>query len=149
MMSENLDIVIEQGVVGALPPDDVMLQVERRIFRGMYIALALGVPFAFAFAEWRTGTGLLLGGLLALMNYRWMQSSISSAFNSVTDGTKPNLTVTRYFLRYVVIASVIFAAHTLGIASAVWALFGLSLFAVAALAEAFVQVYFAIIQKEN
>lgn len=148
-MSESLDSVIEQGEGGALPPDDAMLRMERRIFRGMYIALSLGVPFAFAFAEWRTGTGLLLGGLLALLNYRWMQSSISAAFNSVTGGAKPNLTITRYFLRYVVIAGLIFAAHVLEVASGMWALFGLSLFSVAALAEAFVQVYFAIIQKEN
>lgn len=145
-MSETLDSVTGRG---ALPDDDPTLRMKRRLFRGMCITLALGVPLAFAFAHWRVGTGFLLGGALALLNYRWMQSSIAAVFAGVSEGVKPKLSVSRYFLRYVVIGGAIFVAHSLGIASGIAALIGLSIFAVAALIEAFVQICLAILQKEN
>ncbi len=145
-MNETLDSATSSS---AVPLDDSTFRMERRIFRGMCVTLALAVPLTLAFAHWQIGTGLLLGGALALLNYHWLRSSVAAAFGAAIEGAKPNLTIARYFLRYVTIAGAIFAAHKLRIASGLAALFGLSLFGVAALVEAFMQVYFAIIQKED
>ena len=55
------------------PADDGL---EARIFRVMALAVALAVSITSLLAPWRITTGLLLGGLLSLVNYRWMRTSI-------------------------------------------------------------------------
>ena len=48
---------------------------ERRIFRDMCVAVALAVAVSAPLAPWRVTTGLLLGGLLSLLNHHWLRTS--------------------------------------------------------------------------
>ena len=55
-------------------PDDV----EARIFRAMIVAVAVAVIVSAIVAPWRVTSGLLLGGVLSLLNHRWLSGSVAA-----------------------------------------------------------------------
>lgn len=122
---------------------------ERRIFAGMCVTVALAVAASAPLAPWRVTTGLLLGGLLSLFNHHWLRSSVGAMFGAAAGGARPKLKVARYVLRYVVVAGVVAAAHWLDLVSLAATLFGMCSFVVAALVEGFTQLYFAVVRREE
>ncbi len=120
-----------------------------RVFRTMAATVALVTIASLTFTPWRVTTGLLLGGLLSLLNHHWMRTSIAAAFESVQGGVKPRVRLARYVLRYFVIAAIVFAAYKLKIVSLPATVVGLCSFVVAFFVEALREVYFAIIHQEE
>lgn len=124
--------------------------VEGRIFRTMAAAVALAVIVSVPFAAWRVTTGLLVGGLLSLLNYHWMRTSISAAFDhALSREAKPTIKMARYFLRYCVVAAIVFAAYKLNIVSLPATVAGLCSFVAALFVEAFREFYLAFIHREE
>lgn len=122
---------------------------ERRIFRGMCVTVALAVSLSAFLMPWRVTTGLLLGGLLSLFNHYWLRTSVEAFFRGAAPGQRPRLKVARYVLRYIVVASVVALCYWLDLISVVAALAGLCSFVPAALVEGFMQLYFAVIHREE
>jgi hypothetical protein len=120
-----------------------------RIFRTMAFAVAFSVLASLPFAQWRVTSGLLVGGILSLLNYRWLSRSISVAFDVALHATKPRIKLAQYVLRYIVIAAVIGVAYQLDFVSLTATLVGLCSFVVALFVEAFRELYFAIIHREE
>ncbi|HYE65701.1 MAG TPA: ATP synthase subunit I [Pyrinomonadaceae bacterium] len=129
--------------------DTDVAAMERRLFRSMCVVVVLAVLISAPLAPWRVTTGLLLGGLLSLFNHHWLRTSIRAVFNSTHAGVRPRLNAARYVLRYFIIASIICTAYMLDVVSIVATLAGLCSFAVAVLAEAVAQIYFAIAYREE
>jgi len=123
--------------------------VERRIFRGMCAAVAVAVLLSALLAPWRTTTGLLAGGLLSLLNFHWLRTSVAAMFGSAAPGARAKWRLSRYVLRYVVVAGVVAAAYALDLVSLVAVLAGLCSSAAAVLIEGFMQLYFAVIRREE
>jgi len=119
-----------------------------RILRNMIIAVSFAVVAAAVFAPWRTTTGLLLGGILALFNHHWLRTSIAAAFKGEI-GKRPRLKVWRYIVRYVVIGTTVFAAYRLNLVSLPATIAGLSVCVVAIFAEAFRSFYFIMFHREE
>ncbi len=144
-MSEIVDNVETGALAGR---EDARL--ERRLLRAMYVLIALAVVVSAAFAPWRVTTGLLLGGVLALFNHHWLRGSLAVVFGERTAGGKrPRLSAARYVLRYFVIACMVAAAYALNLINVPATLIGLCAFAAAVMVEAFTQLYFAIINREE
>lgn len=120
-----------------------------RIFRTMAIATGLSVVVSALFGPWRFTTGLLVGGLLALFNHRWLKNSAAAAIQLSTAGGAPRLRLAQFLLRYLVMAAVVFGTVTLDLVSLPAVLAGLGTFVVAMLVEAFREFYFAIIEREE
>lgn len=123
--------------------------IEARVFRTMAVTVALAVIASLPFAQWRVTAGLLVGGLLSLLNHHWLSSSATAAFSVIAHGTRPQLKLTRYILRYLVIATVVFITYKLNIVSLTATIAGLCSFVVALFVEAFREFYFAIIHREE
>ncbi len=123
--------------------------VEARIFLSMVVTVALAVVVAAAFAPWRVTTGLLLGGLLSLLNYRWLTGSVSALLKVKEAGQTPRMSLWKQGTRYFVVAIAVLAAYTLQIISLPATIVGLCSFVVALFVEAFRQFYFAIIRREE
>jgi hypothetical protein len=123
--------------------------VEMRVFRTMAIAVAIAVIGSLPFAQWRVTAGLLVGGILSLLNHHWLSSSTAAAFSVVAHGAKPRLKLARYILRYIVIAAVVFLAYKFSIVSLAATIAGLCSFVVALFVEAIREFYFAIIHREE
>jgi hypothetical protein len=122
---------------------------NRRIFRSMVVAIILAVGASLLFAPWRVSTGLLVGGLLSLLNHYWLITSTTAAFSVLMNGAKPRLSLIQYLLRYGVIGAVILLSYKLGIASVPALIIGLCSFVFALFVEAFREFYFAIIHREE
>jgi hypothetical protein len=124
--------------------------IDTRIFRAMAAAVALTVIISAPFAPWRITTGLLLGGSLSLLNHYWMRTSISAGFDlALYQGTKPQIKIIHYVLRYFVVGSTVVAAYQLNVISLPATLAGLCSFVPALFVEAFREFYFAIIHREE
>lgn len=122
---------------------------EARLFRVMIATVAIAVAVGALLAPWRFATGLLLGGLLSLLNHHWLRSSIAAVFNVEQSGKRPRVRVWRFVLRYFVVGTVVFAAYKLQIVSLPATIIGLCSFVAALLVEAFRQFYFVIIRREE
>ncbi|HKR00443.1 MAG TPA: ATP synthase subunit I [Pyrinomonadaceae bacterium] len=124
-------------------------EMERRLFRTMCMTVAVAVLVSAPLAPWRVTTGLLVGGLLSLFNHHWLRTSLRAVFGAAESGRRVKINAARYVLRYFVIAAVVAAAYTLNLVSIVATLIGLCSFVVAAMLEAFMQLYFIIVNRED
>ena len=122
---------------------------EVRVFRLMIASVALAVIASTVLAPWRTTLGLLLGGLLSLLNHHWLRSSIAAVFNIEQSGKRPRVKVWRFVLRYFVVGTAVFAAYKLQIVSLPATIIGLCSFVPALMFEASRQFYFVIIRREE
>lgn len=143
-MNETPNKLAAEAPAGAQPGS-----VEQRIFRSMWLAVAFAVLASLPFAPWRVTTGLLLGGLLSLLNHHWLSSSTAAAFKVVVHGAKPKLKIAQYILRYFIIAALVAVAYKLNIVSLAATIAGLCSFVVALFLEAFREFYFAVIHREE
>ncbi len=122
---------------------------EARIFRVMVVSVAVAVSVATLFMPWRIATGLLLGGLLSLLNYRWMRTSIAALLQARVSGKAVTARGARYIVRYFVVAVAVAGAYKLNVVSLPATILGLCSFVVALFAEALRQFYFIIIHREG
>jgi hypothetical protein len=139
------------GSVGrSAPTVDDGAALERRLWRGMFATVAVSVLISLPLAPWRVTTGLLLGGALSFLNHHWLRSSLRAVFGgAAVAGRRPRLSAARYVLRYFLVAFIVALAYTLDLVSIAATLAGLCSFAAAVMAEAFIQVYFAIRYREE
>ena len=130
---------LTEGADGAL---------EMRIFRTMIASVALAVIASTMLAPWRVTFGLMLGGVLSLLNYHWLRTSVAAVFR-VSTGERPRARISRYIIRYFVVGGTAFAAYELRLVSLPAMFAGLCSFVPALFVEAFRQFYFAIIRREE
>ncbi len=121
---------------------------ELRLLRAMMASVALAVIASTMLLPWRVTTGLMLGGLLSLLNFHWLQTSVAAVFK-VSAGKRPRVRVARYLIRYLVVGATGYAAYNLGLVSLPAMFAGLCSFVPALFVEAFRQFYFAIIRREE
>lgn len=124
-------------------------ELENRIFRWMVFAAGLAVIVSAVVGPWRVTTGLLLGGLLSLVNYRWLRGSVAALLSVQEAGRRPHMKIWKHAFRYLIIAGVVFAAYKLRLVSLPATIAGLCSFVVALFVEAFRQFYFAVIRREE
>ena len=144
-MSKNVNHAGDEPV-SAVKRDEGL---HTRILRTMILSTVLAVAFSIFFSSWQVTSGLVIGGLLALLNHHWLQTSIAAAFGVLLTGETPRITLGKYIFRYLVVATAGFAAYELGIASLPAIIAGLCTFVVALLVEAFREFYFAITRREE
>ena len=121
---------------------------EMRVFRVMIASVGVAVVVSTMLQPWRVTTGLMLGGLLSLLNFHWLETSVAAVFNvNVTE--RPRVRISRYIIRYFVVAAAAFAAYELRLVSLPAMFAGLSSFVPALFIEASRQFYFAIIRREE
>jgi len=122
---------------------------ERRIFRGTFVAAAAAVAASAIVAPWRVTAGLALGGALALFNQHWLRTSVEAVFEGASAARPLRMRAARYFLRYFVVAAVVFVAFKAGLVSLAATLLGMCAVVAGLLAEGFRQLYFAIVRREE
>lgn len=122
---------------------------EARMLRTMIVTVVAAVAISAIVAPWRVTTGLLLGGALSILNYRWLHSSARAIIKLNIGSPAPSSHSIRYVLRYVLIAAAVFAAYQLNLVSLAATIVGLCSFVPALMCEAFRQFYFIIIHREE
>jgi hypothetical protein len=89
----------------------------------------------------RFGLSVLIGCVLAFVNYYWMQRSLKKIFSDVREGEKPRFLGAGYFIRYLVFGSVIAFFYVLDLLPISGILFGMTGFGFAILIEGFLRVF--------
>jgi len=122
--------------------------IERRVWRNIFAVVAIAVVIAALFADLRFMLGLVLGGGLALLNYKWLHSSLRAALGAGNEKAPPG-TMIKFVVRWLVIAAVAWAANRTGYFDAVAILAGLFAPALAVMIEAAYVAYKAFRTREN
>jgi ATP synthase I chain len=122
--------------------------VERRVWRNIFAVVAIAVVIAALFADLRFMLGLVLGGGLALLNYKWLHSSLRAALGAGNEKAPPG-TMIKFVVRWLVIAAVAWAANRTGYFDAVAILAGLFAPAAAVMIEAAYVAYKGFRTREN
>lgn len=111
--------------------------------RILVILAVLGVGGSIAGAaavSARFGLAVLIGCVLAFVNYYWMQHSLKKIFSSAVEGKKPRFLGAGYFIRYVVLGCVVAFIYTLDLLPISGILVGMAGFGFAVLIEGFLRV---------
>jgi hypothetical protein len=122
--------------------------VERRVWRNIFAVIAIAVVIAAVAGDLRFMLGLVLGGGLALLNYKWLHSSVRTALGGGNEKAPPG-TMIKFIVRWLVIAAIAWAANKTGYFETVAILAGLFAPAVAVMIEAAYGAYKEIRTKEN
>ena len=122
--------------------------VERRVWRNIFAVVAIAVVIAAFTADLKFMLGLVLGGALALLNYKWLHSSLRAVLAAGSQKAPPG-TIIKFVVRWLVIAAVAWAANKTGYFDAVAILAGLFAPAVAVMIEAAYATYKSVTTREN
>src|SRR5580765_5247236 len=87
----------------AVPVRDIASGLEGRLLRSMIASVAIAASICAFFAPWRVTAGVILGGALSVLNYRWLHTSVAAIFNVNLASERPRAGVSRYILRYFVV----------------------------------------------
>jgi hypothetical protein len=86
--------------------------VGRRFFRSLIAVVTIGVVIAAALAGLRFTMGVFLGGMLALLNHRWLYSSLRAILALGMD--KSSSTRSKIIFRWLVIGAAAYLAVLTG-----------------------------------
>jgi predicted membrane-bound dolichyl-phosphate-mannose-protein mannosyltransferase len=132
-MSEDSEPFIEERNVQELS--------HKRINILMVVTAVLGSIASAIFVSPNFGFGVLIGGILSLINFYWLGKSLKSIFDKVVQqGEKPHFIGANYILRYFAFGlalTIIYVTHFVPIVAV---LLGLMSFAVAITIEGFIRL---------
>ncbi len=120
--------------------------VERRVWRNIFAVIACAIVAAALLADLSFMLGLLLGGALALFNYKWLHASLKAALATGTGKAAPG-TVMKFVLRWIIIGAAVYVASLTGYFNPVAILVGLLSPAVAVIIEAGYVTYKTIVRN--
>lgn len=133
-MSEDTDPVDDDQQLTTPPRNERILAILAVLSVGGSIAGA-------ALVSARFGLSLLVGCVLAFVNYYWMQRSLKKIFSSATEGNKPSFLGAGYFIRYVALGSVVAFFYVTDLLPISGILVGMAGFGFAVLIEGFIRVF--------
>src|SRR5262245_13063103 len=122
--------------------------VERRVWRNIFAVVAISVVIAAITADLKFMMGLVLGGSLALLNYKWLGSSLRAVL-ATGEEKKPPGTMIKFVVRWLVIAAIAWTANQTGYFNAVAILAGLFAPAAAVIIEAAYVAFVNLTTREN
>lgn len=111
--------------------------------RILVILAVLGVGGSIAGAaavSARFGLAVLIGCVLAFVNYYWMRRSLKAIFDLAAEGQKPSFIGAGYFIRYLVLGAVVAFIYALDLLPIAGILVGMAGFGFAILVEGFLRV---------
>ena len=122
---------------------------HRRIFAVMAVLIVVSAVLSFIFISANFGFGVLIGGILSLVNYYWLKQSIKRIFDKAVVGVAPRFLATKYFFRYLVVGvvlAIVYLTKTVPVESV---LLGLASFAFAIIIEAFIRLFSSLSKKRE
>ena len=140
-MSENSEPVIEEQNVEPLS--------HQRIFILMAFAVLLGSVLSAIFVSLNFAVGVLIGGILSLVNYYWLSRSLKSVIEDAVAGGAPHFLAGRAFIRYVAFGAILGIVYLTKAVPMIAVLLGLASFAVAIIFEALIRIFSSFFNKKG
>ena len=115
---------------------------HRRILILMAAVIVLGTALGFLYRSPRFGAGILVGGILAEVNYYWLKQALGGIFEkAIRDGKKPKFLIGGYLLRYVFLALALVIIYLTNAVEFAAVLAGLVSLAVAVTIEGIIRLF--------
>ena len=140
-MSENSEPVIEEQNAEPLS--------HRRIFILMACAVLLGSVLSAVFVSLNFAVGVLIGGVLSLVNYYWLSRSLKSVIEDAVAGGAPHFLAGRAFIRYLAFGAILGIVYLTHAVPMIAVLLGLASFAVAIIFEALIRIFSSFFNKKG
>jgi hypothetical protein len=100
--------------------------IQKRIEISNWIVLGVFLVLSLPFMPARFCFGLLLGGLISIVNFHWLDRDLRSVFHLLAGGSRSSIFF-KYFIRFIATAVVLYFIVSADIADVVGLLLGLSL----------------------
>lgn len=133
-MSDDNDPVDESQQLTTPPRNERILVILAVLSVGGSIAGA-------ALGSARFGLSVLVGCVLAFVNYYWMQHSLKKIFSTAAEGRKPSFLGAGYFIRYLALGCVVAFFYVSDVLPISGILIGMAGFGFAVLIEGFIRVF--------
>ena len=131
-MGEDFDPLTTENTVSEIS--------NRGIVTIMLVLVVMGTAGGFAFGSRGVGSGILIGGILAFVNYFWLERSTRALFEQRAASTTV-LLAAKYILRYVVIGTVLLLLFLTDAVPIAAVIAGLSVFAVAVVIQGLKSIF--------
>jgi hypothetical protein len=113
---------------------------NRGIVIVMLALIVFGTLAAFAIGGRGFGSGVLIGGILAIVNYFWLERSTRALFEQRA-ASSATLLAAKYIIRYVAIGGVLLLIYMTGAVPIVAVILGLSAFAIAVVLQGLKSIF--------
>jgi hypothetical protein len=115
---------------------------HRRILVIMAVFGLAGSIFGSALISVSFGAGVLIGSVLAFVNYYWLKISLKKIFDLAAEtGERPRLLALKYFARYLVLGTVVAILYATGAVSIVGVILGMGSFGFAVVIEGILRIF--------
>ena len=98
---------------------------QRNIEIGNWVVLGVLLILSFLFLPGRFTLGVLLGGLISIVNFHWLSRDLRGTFLRHADRAKPFM-MAKYYIRFIVTGIVLFFVITRALVDVFGLLLGLS-----------------------
>lgn len=113
-----------------------------RILKLMGVLGLAGTVLGTALASFHFGLGVLVGSVLAFVNYYWLKFSIAKILNLAAEtGEKPRLLGLKYFARYLILAVIVAILYATNAVSVVGLILGMGSFGFAVVLEGIFRIF--------
>ena len=131
----------EPAPIAAVNGSVVQISHQRILFT-MAAVIVAGTVAGLIFISVSAGVGVLIGGLLAFVNYYWQKHSLKAIFDRALHGQHSRFLALRYILRYVVLGGVLTLIYFSQTVSIFGVIFGLSSFAAAVMIVGLTSIFY-------
>lgn len=114
---------------------------HRRILALMAVLGAASGTAGAVLVSARFGIGLVLGVVIAFVNYFWLRHSLNKLVAATKEGDRPRLSGLRYLGRYIAIGSVIAIVYVSEIVPIIPLMLGIAAFGFAVTAEGLIRIF--------
>lgn len=133
----------------AIEGQDVQPLSHKRIFILMAFAVLLGSVSSAIFGSVNFAVGVLIGGILSLVNYYWLNRSLKVVIEGAIAGGAPHFLAGRAFIRYLTFGAVLGIVYLTKAVPMIAVLLGLASFAVAIIFEAIIRIFSSFSNKKG
>jgi len=131
-MGEDVDPLTTESDVKPISNRDVLI-----LMAGLNI---LGSIAGFAIGGAAVGAGMTIGGLLAVVNYIWLDGSLRAMFEQRA-GSGTLLLATKYILRYAALGGILLIIYLTAVVPVAPVILGLSSFAIAVVLQGLKNIF--------
>lgn len=138
-MSETSDTNNSNESAQVISPKRILILTAFVVIAGSLLSLI--------FANGKFAIGFFIGGILALVNYYWLKTSLKKVFDAITpieedeQFVKPRFLGARYIFRYIFLGIILYLIWMLKLIPIVAVLVGMFSFAAAILLEAIIILF--------
>lgn len=113
-----------------------------RILKLMAVIGLVGGILGIALVSLSFGAGVLVGSLLAFVNYYWLKHSLKKIFAAAAEsGERPRLQALRYLGRYIVIGGIVAVLYATDAVSATGLILGIGSFGIAVIFDGLIKIF--------